>query len=82
MDDDNSVRDGSEFALGTTSSSTEHSDKSSRSGDLLRRLLRLRPPACTDFNSWDAFDSYIRASVLGHYNKEMYYLFLTTIRSK
>ncbi|KAG3107915.1 hypothetical protein PI124_g16727 [Phytophthora idaei] len=59
--DDNSVSDGSEFALGTTSSSTEHSDKSSRSGDLLRQHSRLPPPACTEFNSWDAIDSYIRA---------------------
>ncbi|KAF1784498.1 hypothetical protein GQ600_9387 [Phytophthora cactorum] len=44
MDDDNSVSNGSEFALGTTSSSTEHSDKSSRSGDLLRQNSRLPLP--------------------------------------
>ncbi|KAF4149584.1 hypothetical protein GN958_ATG01227 [Phytophthora infestans] len=60
VDDENSVSDGSEFALGTTSSSTEHSDKSSRSEDLLPQHSTPPLPGRTVFESWDAFDTYIR----------------------
>ncbi|KAF1785425.1 hypothetical protein GQ600_3342 [Phytophthora cactorum] len=57
----NSVSDGSEFALARRRARQSNSDKSSRSGDLLRQHSRL-PPACTEFNSWDAIDSYIRGT--------------------
>ncbi|ETP28433.1 hypothetical protein F442_22278 [Phytophthora nicotianae P10297] len=61
VDDENSVSDGSEFTLGTTSSSTEQSDKSNREGDFVRQHSTLPVPDRTEFESWEAFDTYIRS---------------------